>query len=129
MPSRTQPPNLTNTSGQGPDATVPPQLQRWNLGAAVFMFLWWTVNVGFNKTAWRDLTQSEHFGHGTTVTLTAFGQRGNELSWKYRRWRSVTTFQRAQRWWTVGAGILLFGPPIGIVALVLFALIQAAIHS
>jgi len=116
-----------NTSGNGHDAIVPPQLQRWNLGAALFGFLWWSINVGFSKPAWHDLSQSEYFGRGYGTSFMIFGKRGNELSWKYRRWPSALVFLRVQQAWVVAAGLVVFGLPIGLVALFILGIVQKLI--
>lgn len=92
--------NPPNTSGQGKDAVIPPEIRRWNWGAAVFMTIW----VYANGLTFAQIRKEE----GLPFIFAFFlGARGNAIAWKYVRWSSVEAFLRAQRRWEAAALVLL----------------------
>lgn len=81
-----------NTSGQGEEAVVPPEIRRWNWGAFLLTWIW-------------------GLGNGTERALLVFvpiaglampfvlGAKGSEWAWKNRKWKDVAAFRAAQRRW------------------------------
>jgi hypothetical protein len=97
---------LENTSGQGKQAVVPPEVDRWNWGAFFLNWIW-------------------GLAHNTPIALLVFvpcanlvmpfvlGLRGSAWAWQNKRWESVEQFRKTQRQWALAglaliAGALLF---------------------
>ena len=88
-----------NTSGQGANAAVPAEIDRWNWGAFLLHWVW-------------------GIGNNTFIALLAFvplvnlvipfvlGARGSAWAWRNKRWDSVDEFRRVQRAWAKWAVIL-----------------------
>ena len=90
-----------NTSGQGKDAIVPPEAQRWNWGA---FFLTWIWGLG-NQVYIALLALIPLVG---LVMIFVLGAKGNEWAWRNKRWDSVEHFVRVQKKWAAwGVGIFL----------------------
>jgi hypothetical protein len=88
---------MENTSGQGKNAVVPPELLgKFNWGA----FTWGSV--------W-------YFSHGVstfdylTKYIAALGWEGNAIAWRNKRWESVAVFQQTQRRWAWSGLIIWLG--------------------
>jgi hypothetical protein len=101
---------MENTSGQGPSATVPAEIDRWNWGA---FFLNWIWGIG-NNTFIALLVFVPFFG---LVMPFVLGAKGSAWAWRNKRWDSVEEFKRIQRKWTRWALILIAACIAGIVAL------------
>ncbi|MFZ5891647.1 MAG: cytochrome c oxidase assembly factor Coa1 family protein [Myxococcota bacterium] len=91
---------MENTSGQGKQASVPPEIDRWNWGAFFLNWIW-------------------GLAHNTPIALLCFvpcvnifmpfvlGLRGSAWAWQNRRWDSVEQFRRSQRNWGLAGFALL----------------------
>lgn len=100
-----------NTSGQGNDAAIPPEIRRWNWGAAVFGSIWALANGLTSNRETFERIGRDAGGNAFLFYLLFYlrlGSRGNDLAWKYRHWSSVEAFQKAQRRWSIAALVLLF---------------------
>jgi hypothetical protein len=91
---------MTNTSGQGPAAIFPPELDRWSWGAMLMNWIW---GLG-NKTyiALLMFVPVVNF-----VMPFVLGAKGNEWAWRNRRWDSIEHFQATQRKWAKWGVILV----------------------
>jgi hypothetical protein len=89
-----------NTSGQGANAPVPPEIDRWNWGA---FFLNWIWGIG-NNTLIALLTLVPCAGFVMPFVL---GAKGSAWAWRNRKWQSVAEFQRAQRTWTLASVVVV----------------------
>lgn len=95
---------LANTSGQGKDAVVPPEIKKWNWGAFLLAFFW---SIG-NKTYIGLLTLVPYLGF---IMLFVLGAKGSEWAWRNKEWESIEHFNKTQRAWTkwgVGVFIVVF---------------------
>ncbi len=81
-----------NTSGQGRNATVPPEIDRWNWGAFLLTWIW---GIGNNTV----LSLLALVPVVNIVMPFVLGARGGAWAWRNRRWASVEEFQRVQRHW------------------------------
>lgn len=82
-----------NTSGQGPQSVVPPEIRGWNWGAFLLNWIW---GVG-NGTFIALLTFVPLVGFVMPFVL---GIKGNEWAWRNRVWRDVEHFKSTQRKWS-----------------------------
>ena len=94
-----------NSSGQGANAVVPPEVQGLNWGALLLNWIW-------------------AIGNGTWIGLLALVPglnlimaivlliKGNEWAWRNKQWDSVEAFKATQRKWMI-AGLVILA--IGIV--------------
>ena len=103
-----------NTSGQGENASVPPEIRRWNWGA---FFLSWIWGLG-NGTERALLVFVPILGLAMPFVL---GAKGSEWAWKNRKWKDVDAFRRTQRRWAWAGLVAAVLVPAGIASLVLFA--------
>ena len=94
---------MDNSSGQGPLAAVPPEVDRWNWGAFLLNWIW-----GIAHNTWIALLM---FVPGVNFVMPfVLGARGSLWAWRNRSWESVGHFRRAQRAWALwGVGLLLAG--------------------
>ena len=101
---------MSNTSGQGSAAVLPPELDRWNWGAMLMNWIW---GLG-NKTyiALLMFVPVVNF-----VMPFVLGAKGNEWAWRNRRWDSVEHFQATQRKWTKWGAILVLLAIPGVVGM------------
>ncbi|HTA66553.1 MAG TPA: cytochrome c oxidase assembly factor Coa1 family protein [Xanthomonadaceae bacterium] len=81
-----------NTSGQGSNATVPPEIHGWNWGAFLLTWIW---GIG-NNVLLALLTLVPIVG---LVMWIVLGVKGSEWAWQQKRWDSVEHFRRVQRAW------------------------------
>ncbi|HEX5506584.1 MAG TPA: hypothetical protein VFW96_28470 [Thermomicrobiales bacterium] len=91
---------LGNTSGQGPGAAVPAEIQGWNWGAFLLNWIW-------------------GIGNGVMIALLALipfvnlavaiylGVKGSELAWQSKQWESLEQFQSVQKKWSTAGLIVL----------------------
>jgi hypothetical protein len=98
-----------NTSGQGESATVPEEVKGWSWGAFVLTWIWGVCNGVLISL----LCLIPVFNIAWAFVL---GFKGNEWSWRNKKWDSIEHFKSTQRSWNI-AGIILFA--ISMVALVI----------
>jgi serine/threonine protein kinase len=85
---------------------LPPELDRWNWGAAMLPGLWSINNrVWIGLIAWTCLLTC---GISWVVIAILLGARGNQWAWRSRSWQSVEAFKANQRAWST-AGIVVWG--------------------
>lgn len=110
-----------NTSGQGSQAIVPPEIQGWSWGGFWLSWIW-------------------GLGNNVMIALLALivpffniylGIKGNELAWQNKQWESVEHFRQVQRKWAVwGLGIAIAFFALGLVCFgIYFVAILAAVGS
>ncbi|MBL8226262.1 MAG: hypothetical protein JNM50_13135 [Chromatiales bacterium] len=98
----------TNTSGGGPLAAVPPEVDRWNWGAFLLGWIW-----GIAHNTWISLLL---FVPVVNLAMPfVLGARGSRWAWRNRRWDSVAQFRAVQRRWAI-AGVLVLGVTVAIAA-------------
>jgi hypothetical protein len=90
-----------NTSGGGPLAAVPPEVDRWNWGAFFLGWIW-----GIANNTWISLLLFVPLVN--IVMPIVLGARGSRWAWRNRRWESVARFRAVQRRWAI-AGVLVVG--------------------
>jgi hypothetical protein len=101
-----------NTSGSGKDAVLPPELEHWNWGAFLWVWIW-----GLGNNVWISLL--------TLIPLLNYifafvlGAKGNKWAWQNKRWDNIEHFQRTQKAWK-NWGIALF--IVSIVMIPIFAI-------
>lgn len=91
---------MENTSGQGKQAVVPPEIQGWNWGAFLLNWIWGLGNSTF--IALLTLLPVVNI-----VMVFVLGAKGNAWAWQNKRWDSVEHFKRVQRQWTIAALVLI----------------------
>ena len=89
-----------NTSGQGESAAVPEEIKGWSWGAFVLTWIWGVCNGVLIAL----LCFIPVFG---IVWAFVLGAKGNEWSWRSKKWDSIEHFKSTQRGWNI-AGIVLF---------------------
>jgi len=90
-----------NTSGLGPMARVPAEIDHWNWGA---FFLNWIWGIG-NNTLIALLIFVPFFG---LVMPFVLGAKGSAWAWRNKRWRDIAHFKSVQRVWAIwGAAIFV----------------------
>ena len=94
---------ISNTSGQGINAVVPPSIQGWNWGSFFLTFIWGVFN-----NVWLSLLYL--VPPGNVIMPFVLGIKGNEWAWQYKQWDSIEHFQRVQRTWMLW-GIVAFIAP------------------
>jgi hypothetical protein len=98
--------DAANTSGGGPLAAVPPEVDRWNWGAFLLGWIW-----GIAHNTWISLLL---FVPVVNIVMPfVLGARGSRWAWRNRRWDSVARFRAAQRRWAI-AGVLVLGVTVGL---------------
>lgn len=90
---------IENTSGQGPSATIPPEIDRWNWGAFLLNWIW---GIGNNTPI--ALLMFVPFVNFVMVFM--LGAKGSIWAWRNKRWDSIEHFQAVQRQWAKWAIIL-----------------------
>ena len=94
-----------NSSGQGTNSEIPPEILKWNWAAAGLGIIWaayhrvWKVFYGFIPVV----------GYFWWIVM---GINGNKWAWQQNRWASVEEFQKIQRRWKPWGIIFLFLPII-----------------
>ena len=84
---------MENTSGQGPAATVPGEVDKWNWGAFLLTWIW---GIG-NNTFIALLMFVPLVGF---VMIFVLGAKGSAWAWQNKKWESVEQFKAIQRKWT-----------------------------
>ncbi len=107
-----------NTSGQGPSAQLPMELNRWNWGAFFLHWIWAAVHK-----AWLGVVLCFLLG---IIGSVICGVKGNEWAWQNNRYDSVEQFNEIQRKWALW-GLAIQGIPLAIVLLVYFILFVVAV--
>lgn len=103
--------DVVNTSGQGSQAVVPPEVSGWNWGAFLMHWVW---AIG-NKT-WIGLLALP-LGIIMAIVL---GVKGSEWAWQNRKWESVGQFKATQKVWAYwGLGLFI----LSLLAIPIFAAI------
>lgn len=111
---------MTNTSGQGAAAAVPPEIDRWNWGAFLLNWIW---GIGNNTLiALLMFVPLVNF-----VMFFVLGAKGSAWAWRNKRWDSVEQFQAVQRSWAKWGAIVWAGFIVFFVGL--FFAISAGIKS
>ena len=100
---------IINTSGQGPSAVVPSELQGWNWGAFLLTWIW---GIG-NRVWWALLALIPIPIVGLAMAII-LGLKGNEWAWQSKKWESIERFRRTQRIWMYW-GIAALIAPIGLI--------------
>lgn len=101
---------MENTSGGGPKAAVPAEVDRWNWGAFLLTWIWGIGNSTF--IALLMFVPLVNF-----IMWFVLGFKGSAWAWQNKRWDSVEHFKRVQRKWAMW----------GIAVPVLFALLFGGI--
>ena len=107
-----------NTSGRGESAIVPEEVKGWSWAGFGLTWIWGV----FNGVLISLLALIPFFAFIWAIVL---GIKGNEWSWRNKKWDSVEHFKNTQRPWNI-AGIVLFAIWV-IVLIVTFAIIPAVI--
>lgn len=106
---------MENTSGGGPRAIVPPEVDRWNWGAFLLTWIWGIGNSTF-------IAFLMFIPFANLVMWFVLGAKGSAWAWQNRRWNSIEDFKRTQRKWALWGAIvpvlfiLLFGGTVWTVA-------------
>lgn len=106
---------MENTSGQGPSATVPAEVDRWNWGAFLLNWIW-----GIGNNTFIALLMFVPFVN--MVMPFVLGAKGSAWAWRNNRWESVEHFKRVQRKWTLAA-LIAFGVIIALFVILFFSII------
>lgn len=89
---------MTNTSGSGPNAVVPPEIDRWNWGAFLLTWIW-----GIGNSTFIALLMFVPFVN--LVMWFVLGARGSAWAWQNRYWDGVDDFKRTQRKWAMWGAV------------------------
>lgn len=92
---------MGNTSGQGPGAAVPQEIQGLNWGGFFWNWIW----AIFNNAGIVWIIVGLLFSPVASIYLLI---KGNELAWQNKQWASVEAFKSTQRKWAI-AGLILIG--------------------
>ena len=93
---------MGNTSGQGPQAVVPAEVQGLNWGAFFWNWIW----AIFNNAGIVWILVGLFFSPVASIYLLI---KGNELAWQNKPWASVEAFKSTQRKWAIAGLILVVG--------------------
>ncbi len=93
-----------NTSGQGQLSTVPPELNRFNWGALLLNWIWGIFNLSCGFAILSFLISFVPLVN--LVWAVVLGFKGNEWSWRAKRWPSAERFLSTQRKWAI-AGVII----------------------
>lgn len=121
MPVYSGAPVVENSSGQGKQAVVPREVDRWNWGAFLLNWIWGLGNA--TPLAFLTLVPCVNF-----VMPFVLGARGSAWAWQNRRWESVEQFRRTQRVWALAA-LAVIGATLLLGAAVFFAVTIALKQS
>lgn len=105
-----------NTSGGGPSAAVPAEIDRWNWGAFLLNWIW-----GIGNNVYIALLMFVPLVN--VVMWFVLGAKGSRWAWQKRKWDSVAHFKRVQRQWAKWAVVvyaLMFLVIGGVVATIPF---------
>jgi len=125
VPAHTAP----NTSAQGQDAVIPPEIARWNWGAFMLPVIWLRGNNLTGRDVDAFMRSKGRLRGGRILFYTlgyTLGLEANELAWRHRRWPSVQAFKAVQRRWNI-AGLtalaLLSGAVVYLLGITLYAVL------
>lgn len=107
---------MENTSGGGPNAVVPRDVDRWNWGAFLLTWIW---GIG-NNTLIAFLVFVPFVN---IVMWILLGVKGSAWAWQNKRWDSIDDFKQTQRKWA------LWGAIVPVVAVLLFTGLFIAITT
>ncbi|MFA6249890.1 MAG: hypothetical protein WC686_00110 [Candidatus Shapirobacteria bacterium] len=93
---------ITNTSGQGETAIVPPELSGWNWAALLWTWIW-----AISHRVWIGLICIIPIPIVSLVMQVILGINGNKWAWQNKKWQSVDDFKKSQRKWVKAYFILL----------------------
>jgi hypothetical protein len=105
---------VSNTSGQGFSAAVPPEIIGWSWGAFSLTWLW-----GVSNRVWISLIALIPFPLVSIAMMVILGIKGNEWAWQSKKWDSIEQFQKCQRDWKIWGIIALFAPVVLIIGITL----------
>ncbi len=107
-----------NTSGQGEQTLVPPDVQGLNWGGLLLNWIW---AIGNNAgILW--IIIGLFFSPIASIYLLI---KGNEIAWKNKRWESVEHFKATQRKWAI-AGLIVLGLSLGLACVAVVLSVIAA---
>ena len=108
-------------SGTSDDSQFPPELKKWNWGAAGLSIIW-----GVYHGVWVSFVVL--IPYVNWIWWIIMGLEGNKWAWQKRHWRSIEEFQEAQKKWKIWGIIFLFLPIIlvalGFIAAIIGTFIQ-----
>jgi hypothetical protein len=115
--------DVTNTSGQGANTSIPAEVQGLNWGAFFLGWIWSAFNGG--GALW--IIVGLFFSPIDRIFLLF---KGNEISWKNKQWESVEAFKATQRKWVIaGLVIIVVAVVIGVLGSVIGAAAGTAANS
>lgn len=110
---------MENLSGHGKFFDVPSEIKKWNWGAFWLTWIW-----GFFNDTFISLLV---FIPGANFVIPFYlGYKGNELSWRNKRWKNDEGFFNAQRKWARAGWIM---PIVYVLLLTLVILNQTTIKN
>ena len=110
-----------NTSGQGPGAAVPPEVQGLNWGGFFWNWIW----AIFNNAGALWIIIGLLFSPVASIYLLL---KGNELAWQNKQWDSVEAFKSTQRKWAI-AGLIIIGLSFALSCLIIIISAAASAGS
>ena len=111
---------MENTSGQGKNAVVPPEVDHWNWGAFLLNWIW-----GIGNNTYIALLMFVPFAN--MVMPFVLGAKGSIWAWQNKHWESVDHFKRVQRKWAIWS-VVIYIVSIGLVV-VLFISVMGAMKN
>jgi len=106
--------DINNTSGQGPSAVLPPELQGWNWGGFLLTWVW-----GIGNRVWISLISLIPVPIVGLAIAIVLGIKGNEWAWQNKKWNSIEHFRHTQRVWLYWGIAALVAPFVLIIGLLL----------
>lgn len=108
---------MENTSGRGPGAAAPAEIQRWNWGAFLLTWIW-----GIGNNTLIALLMFVPFVN--LVLPFVLGAKGSAWAWRNKRWESIAAFRSSQRRWALW-GLALLVVSILLATALVFALLAS----
>jgi Cytochrome oxidase complex assembly protein 1 len=91
-----------NTSGQGKNAIVPAEVNRWNWGAFFLSWIWGICNNTY-------IAFLVFIPFANLVMMFILGAKGSAWAWQNKRWDSIEQFRAVQRKWAVWGVVVIIG--------------------
>lgn len=91
-------------SGKGGNSVFPPELKKWNWGAAGLPMIW-----GVYHSVWWCFIN--FIPYVNWIWWIIMGMEGNKWAWEKRYWKSIDEFKAAQKKW-MPWGVVFFFLPI-----------------
>ena len=116
---------IENTSGQGKNATVPGQIDKWNWGAFLLNWIW-----GIGNRTYVALLMFIPLVN--IVMVLMLGLKGSAWAWRNKRWDSVEHFRAVQRkwaWWGVGLHVAMIALAVGLFFAISALMAQSPAYS